>query len=126
MVRCDAEGVFTYCGRGDDMLKVSGKWLSPGEVENCLLGHEDVVEAAVVGAANREGLTKPYAFVTVRSPATDLPERLTEWLRRHLEPYKIPRRISVLSALPRTHLGKVDRGKLRAGVESGERLPQTP
>ena len=63
MVVQDADGIFTYCGRGDDMLKVSGKWLSPSEVENCLLQHEAVDEVAVVGVTDAHGLTKPHAFV---------------------------------------------------------------
>ncbi len=65
MIRRDAEGFFTYCGRGDDMLKVSGKWLAPSEVENCLLEHPAVEEAAVVGVVDDRGLTKPHAFVVL-------------------------------------------------------------
>jgi len=123
MVRRDADGVFTYCGRGDDMLKVSGKWLSPGEVENCLLQHPQVIQAAVVGAANREGLTKPHAFVVAPGSVTGLEEQLRTWVRERLEPYKAPREVHVLDALPLTHLGKVDRGRLRARVESAQATP---
>jgi benzoate-CoA ligase family protein len=123
MVRRDAGGVFTYCGRGDDMLKVSGKWLSPGEVENCLLQHPQVTQAAVVGAANRQGLTKPHAFVVAPGSAAGLEEQLCAWVRERLEPYKAPREVHVLDALPLTHLGKVDRGRLRARVESAQATP---
>lgn len=123
MVRRDAEGVFTYCGRGDDMLKVSGKWLSPGEVENCLLQHPEVAQAAVVGAANREGLTKPHAFVVPANASPGLAERLRDWVGERLEPYKAPREVHVLDSLPLTHLGKVDRGKLRARAQSVQATP---
>ncbi len=124
MVRRDADGYFTYCGRGDDMLKVSGKWLAPSEVENCLLEHPAVEEAAVVGVMNDEGLTKPHAFVMLKAkrraeaeekPAAEaLAEELKSWVRERLEPYKYPREVSFLDDFPRTHLGKVDRGALKA------------
>jgi len=118
MVSCDPEGVFTYCGRGDDMLKVKGKWLAPGEVENCLLQHADVREAAVVGVPNPEGLVRPVAWVV---PAGELDAGRREALARDLRSfvgermasYKAPEAVRFLDALPRTHLGKVDRGALR-------------
>lgn len=115
MVRRDADGYFTYCGRGDDMLKVGGRWLAPQEVENCLLQHPAVREAAVVGVVDQQGLTKPHAFViaTGRTPA--LGEALKAFVRERLEPYKAPREVTFLDDFPRTHLGKIDRGKLRAG-----------
>jgi len=115
LVRIDAEGYVTYCGRADDMLKVSGKWLSPGEVESCLLEHEAVAEVAVVGVATEEGLIKPHAFVVASGHAragVALAEALQAWVRERLEPYKYPREVVFLEELPRTHLGKVDRGKL--------------
>jgi benzoate-CoA ligase family protein len=119
MVRRDADGYFTYCGRADDMLKVSGKWLSPGEVENCLLEHATVREAAVIGVADPEELTRTCAFV-VPAPGASVPdEALAESLRAHvrerLDSYKAPRDVVFMTELPRTHLGKVDRGKLRHG-----------
>lgn len=115
MISIDAEGYVTYGGRADDMLKVSGKWLSPKELENCLLEHPAVHEAVVVGAKTADGLVKPRAFVTLedgteRTP--DLVSTLQEWAKSRLEPYKYPRDIVFLADLPRTHLGKVDRGKL--------------
>jgi len=119
MVSRDAEGVFTYCGRGDDMLKVKGKWLAPREVENCLLQHDAVREAAVVGLANAEGLVRPVAWVIpVEAPgdaaAREALERdLRSFVGERLSSYKAPERVRFLEALPRTHLGKVDRGALR-------------
>jgi acyl-coenzyme A synthetase/AMP-(fatty) acid ligase len=106
------------------MLKVSGKWLAPAEVENCLLQHPRVAEVAVVGVVDANGLTKPHAFVVARAEArssdgaraaiaADLAEELRTLALERLEPYKAPRRIVLMDALPRTHLGKVDRGKLR-------------
>ncbi|MBI4544843.1 MAG: benzoate-CoA ligase family protein [Gemmatimonadetes bacterium] len=116
MIRRDADGYFTYCGRADDMLKVSGKWLSPQEVENCLLQHPEVREACVVGVVQDDGLTRPHAYVVCRSaPAPELAGTLQAFVRERLESYKAPREIVFLEALPRTHLGKVDRGQLRSG-----------
>jgi benzoate-CoA ligase family protein len=121
MVFRDPEGVYTYCGRGDDMLKVSGKWLSPKEVENCLLRHPAVREAAVVGVADAAGLTKPHAFIVAEGEGRpDLGEELKSFVREQLEPYKYPREVRFLKEFPRTHLGKVDRGKLRALAGSVE------
>ncbi len=111
MLQKNADGTFTYAGRGDDMLKVGGKWLAPGEVENCLLSHPSVKECAVVGVVDESGLTKPQAFVVPEGHGDE--ETLKAWVRDKLEPYKAPRKITFLPALPRTHLGKVDRGKLR-------------
>jgi acyl-coenzyme A synthetase/AMP-(fatty) acid ligase len=114
----DADGYVTYGGRADDMLKVSGKWLSPQELENCLLQHEAVRDAAVVGIKTRDGLVKPSAFV-VPKPDVDgtevLATQLQDWAKARLEPYKYPRDVVFVDELPRTHLGKVDRGKLSRG-----------
>jgi benzoate-CoA ligase len=117
MVSRDPDGVFTYAGRADDMLKVSGKWLSPREVESCLLEHPAVAEVAVVGVPGETGLTVPRACVVRQDgaeAAEDLAEELRSWVRDRLEPYKYPREVVFLDALPRTHLGKVDRAMLRA------------
>ncbi|HLU25588.1 MAG TPA: benzoate-CoA ligase family protein [Longimicrobiales bacterium] len=127
MLRMDEDGYFTYCGRADDMLKVSGKWLSPQEVENCLLQHPAVKEVAVVGAVDANGLVQPHAYV-VRADGYAAPdaeddaalaEALRAFVRERLESYKTPRAVFFLDALPRTHLGKVDRGRLRAGAVAG-------
>ena len=113
LIMKDADGTVTYCGRGDEMLKVSGKWLAPQEVEGCLLSHPGVAEAAVVGVADASGLVKPRAYVVARVPHAALAEELKAFVRERLEPYKHPREVILLDALPRTHLGKVDRGRLR-------------
>jgi benzoate-CoA ligase len=113
----DADGYFTYCGRGDDMLKVKGKWLSPKEVEDCLLQHPLVKECAVIGAPDRDGLTSPHAFVVPDRPADgsdeDLDRDLRAFVGERLPSYKCPRDLTLADELPRTHLGKVDRGALR-------------
>lgn len=114
MISRDADGYVTYHGRGDDMLKVGGKWLAPSDVENCLLRHPRVRECVVVGVVDGDGLTKPHAFVVAEGDTTSLDAELKAWVRRELEPYKAPREVTFLEALPRTHLGKVDRGRLRA------------
>jgi len=113
MLRRDEDGYFTYCGRGDDMLKVGGKWLAPAEVENCLLRHPAVEECAVVGVPDEHGLVKPHAYVLAREKRPGLDEELKTFVREKLDPYKAPREVFLVDALPRTHLGKIDRGKLR-------------
>jgi benzoate-CoA ligase family protein len=112
MLMKNADGTFTYCGRSDDMLKVSGKWLSPSELENCLLQHEHVREAAVVGITGEDGLIKPWAFVVSDEPTEELGEALQAFAKSKLEPYKYPRKVVFVESLPRTHLGKVDRREL--------------
>ncbi len=115
MVLRDDDGAFVYCGRGDDMLKVSGKWFAPSEVENCLLEHEAVREVAVVGVAI-DGLTKPKAFVVARegtSPGEELAETLRQHVAERLDFYKAPREIEFLDDFPRTHLGKINRAALK-------------
>jgi benzoate-CoA ligase family protein len=117
----DDEGYVTYCGRGDDVMKVGGKWCSPGEVEAILVQHPAVAECAVIGAENEEGLTKPYAFVVPATPVPDsaaLEEELKGLVLERLAPYKHPRRVFLVDDLPRTHLGKVDRGVLRARLDA--------
>ena len=116
LLRRDADGYFTYCGRGDELLKVAGKWLAPQEVEGCLLEHPAVAEAAVVGIADGNGLVKPVAYVVARGLTDGLAEALKAFVRERLDAYKHPREVIFLDALPRTHLGKVDRGKLRRPV----------
>ena len=113
LVRRDADGYFTYCGRADELLKVGGRWLAPQEVEGCLLEHPLVKEVAVVGVEDAAGLTKPHAFVVATEQRPGLAEELQAFARERLEPYKAQRVVKFLDVLPRTHLGKVDRGKLR-------------
>jgi benzoate-CoA ligase len=110
------DGYYVYCGRSDDMLKVSGMYVSPAEVEAALIAHEDVLEAAVVGAPDADGLIKPKAFVVVK-PGThadnDLAQALEHHARTMLAPFKCPRWIAFLDELPKTATGKIQRFKLR-------------
>jgi benzoate-CoA ligase family protein len=115
LVAIDAEGYVTYHGRGDEMLKVGGKWLAPQEVEGCLLLHPAVAEAAVVGVIDSSGLMKPVAHIVARERREGLADELKGFVCDRLAPYKHPREITFVDSLPRTHLGKVDRGKLRRG-----------
>jgi acyl-coenzyme A synthetase/AMP-(fatty) acid ligase len=94
---------------------VGGKWLAPAEVEGCLLDHPAVAEAAVIGAADPSGLVKPVAYVVPRERRAGLDDELKAFVRDRLAPYKHPREVVFLDSLPRTHLGKVDRGLLRRG-----------
>src|SRR2546429_7645108 len=110
MVRRYVDGYFTYCGRAGDLLKVSGKWLAPQEVENCLLQHPAVHEVAVVGIVGEHGLVKPHAFVVARERREGLAEELQAFVRGRLEPYKYPRGGIFLEALPPTHPGEGGRG----------------
>ncbi|MBZ0113392.1 MAG: benzoate-CoA ligase family protein [Thermoanaerobaculia bacterium] len=115
LVSMDDEGYVTYCGRGDDAMKVAGRWCLPAEVEGVLMEHDGVEECAVVGVSNASGLTKPVAFVIVSSSPADseMEEQLKAFVLERLAPYKHPRRVIFLEDFPRTHLGKVDRGKLK-------------
>jgi benzoate-CoA ligase family protein len=114
LVRRDADGYYTYGGRADELLKVSGKWLSATEVEGCLLQHPAVSQVAVVGVADANGLVKPRAYVVARDRRDGLAEELKAFVCDRLEPYKQPREVIFVDSLPTTHLGKVDRGRLRA------------
>ena len=114
LIRRDPDGYYTYGGRADELLKVSGKWLSATEVEGCLLLHPAVSQVAVVGVADANGLVKPHAYVIPRERREGLAEELKAFVRERLEPYKHPREVIFVDSLPTTHLGKVDRGKLRA------------
>jgi acyl-coenzyme A synthetase/AMP-(fatty) acid ligase len=100
------------------MLKVGGIWVSPFEVESALSAHEAVLEAAVVGHADEEGLTKPRAFVVLkdRSAASDaLAEELKAFVKGRLAPYKYPRWLVFVDELPKTATGKIQRYRLRGG-----------
>ena len=113
----DAEGRYTYCGRADDMFKVSGIWVSPFEVESALITHPAILEAAVVPEADGEGLLKPKAYVVLKAGAkTDgLHDALKEHVKQAVGPWKYPRWIEVVEALPKTATGKIQRFKLREG-----------
>src|SRR6266545_4903417 len=114
--RRDAEGYFYYCGRSDDMLKVGGIWCSPFEIESKLVEHPAVVEAAVVGRADRDELIKPEAFVVLeqgRAGSDALAGELLELCKSGLAPYKYPRWITFVAELPKTATGKIQRFRLR-------------
>ena len=114
--RRDAEGYYYYCGRTDDMFKVSGMWVSPFDVEAALVSHEAVLEAAVIGKEDADGLIKPKAFIVLKNGYT-ADESLLETLKIHVKdkagPWKFPRWIELRSTLPRTATGKIQRFKLR-------------
>jgi len=113
----DADGRYTFCGRSDDMFKVSGIWVSPFEVESALITHPSVLEAAVVPEADPEGLLKPKAFVVLRPEANTagLDEALKEHVKQKIGVWKYPRWIEVVQSLPKTATGKIQRFKLREG-----------
>ena len=113
----DADGYYVCCGRQDDMLKVSGMYVSPFEVEAALCSHPDVLEAAVVGWNDEQKLVKPKAFVVLKQPdkATDaLMRELQDHVKQKLAPYKYPRWIEFRRDLPKTATGKIQRFRLRA------------
>lgn len=107
------DGSYTYGGRSDDMLKVSGIYVSPFEVESTLMQHAAVLEAAVIGAPDDEGLTKTKAFVVLKSGATVTDAELKAFVKERLAPYKYPRSIEFVAELPKTATGKIQRYKLR-------------
>lgn len=111
----DSDGRYHYCGRTDDMFKVSGIWVSPFEVESALISHESVLEAAVVPFEDEEGLTKPRAFVILQEGVA--PEGMFEALKDHVQTsigkWKYPRDIVFVESLPKTATGKIQRFKLR-------------
>ena len=107
------DGSFTYAGRTDDMLKVSGVYVSPFEVEATIVQHPAVLEAAVIGAPDAEGLTKTKAFVVLR-PGEHVDEaELKSFVKDRLAPFKYPRAIEFIAELPKTATGKIQRFKLR-------------
>jgi benzoate-CoA ligase len=113
----DEDGYYVYGGRSDDMLKVSGIYVSPAEVEAALITHEAVLEAAVVGAEDENKLVKPKAYVVLkqRNSGTDaLKAALQQHVKDQLAPYKYPRWIEFLPELPKTATGKIQRFKLRS------------
>ena len=112
----DEEGYFVNGGRGDDMLKVGGLWCSPFEIEALLIEHDQILEAAIVGRADPDGLIKPEAFIVLNDPSDAGPE-LEEVLLTHckngLAHYKYPRWFNFVEDLPKTATGKIQRFRLR-------------
>ena len=115
--RQDDNGYYVYAGRADDMLKVSGLFVSPAEVEAALVSHDAVLEAAVVGRADDNQLVKPKAFVVLKQGASacdELKLALQQHIKDRLAPYKYPRWIEFIPELPKTATGKIQRFKLRS------------
>jgi benzoate-CoA ligase len=110
---CNADGTYTYAGRADDMLRVSGIYVSPFEVEATLMQHPGVLEAAVIGIEDEAGLCKPMAFVVPRAQAEVSAEELKAFVKARLAPFKYPRRVVFVSDLPKTATGKIQRFRLR-------------
>lgn len=114
--RVDDQGYYWYCGRTDEMLKVGGIFVSPTEIENCLLEHEAVRECAVIGAPDDQKLIKPKAFVVLSeglSPSAELESELKEFVKRSLAVYKYPRWVEFREELPKNDRGKIDRRALK-------------
>jgi benzoate-CoA ligase len=109
----NADGTYTYSGRSDDMLKVSGIYVSPFEVEATLVQHPAVLEAAVIGVPDAEGLTKTKAFVVLKAGAQADEAELKAFVKDRLAPYKYPRSIVFVADLPKTATGKIQRFRLR-------------
>jgi len=112
----DSEGFFWYVGRGDDMIKAGGIWVSPVEVEYCLMEHPAVSESGVIGNADVDGLIKPKAFIVLNQgyePSVELADELSIFVKSKIAPYKFPRWVEFIPDLPRTATGKIQRYKLR-------------
>jgi len=116
----DTDGYFYFCGRADDMLKVGGMWVSPAEVEACLMEHPAVLEAAVIGRPDGDGLTRPHAFCVLKdgTAAGDaVADELRALVKKRLAGYKAPRWVDFVADLPKTATGKIQRFRLRATDE---------
>jgi benzoate-CoA ligase family protein len=114
--RMDEDGYYWYCGRTDEMLKVGGIFVSPTEIENCLLEHEAVRECAVVGASDEQRLVKPKAFIVLAedfAPGAGLEQELKDYVKARLAAYKYPRWIEFRDDLPKNDRGKIDRRTLK-------------
>jgi benzoate-CoA ligase len=114
--RKDCDGFFWYEGRADDMIKVSGLYVSPAEVESVLMSHTYVLESGVVGVFDHEGLMKPCAYVVLKNgtEASDaLADELKQYVKSKILPHKYPRTIKFIKELPKTATGKIQRFKLR-------------
>ncbi len=114
----DTEGYYTYSGRNDDMLKISGIYVSPFEVEGTLVQHPAVLESAVIGVLDESGLVKTKAFVVLKQDVKVSKEELQAFVKDKLAPYKYPRMIDFVTELPKTATGKIQRFKLREQEKS--------
>jgi len=120
---CDEKGYFHCAGRSDDMLKVGGIWVSPNEVESCLIEHPAILECAVIGATDEDNLIKPMAFVVLNSQHTAseaMENELKEFVKANLAMYKYPRWIRFIDELPKTATGKIKRFELRGMIQKQE------
>jgi benzoate-CoA ligase family protein len=116
--RMDEDGFYFFEGRVDDLIKVSGQWIYPLEVERCLADHPSVQECVVLGAEDDNRLMTLAAFVVLRpgtAPDEATTRALQDFVKSRLTPYKYPRRVSYLAALPKTGTGKIDRQALKRG-----------
>ncbi|MCX8023055.1 MAG: benzoate-CoA ligase family protein [Syntrophorhabdaceae bacterium] len=112
----DKEGYYYYCGRNDDMLKVGGIWVSPIEVEEAILSHPAVFQAAVVPYKDENDLIKPKAYVVLKNgykPGEELAREIQMYVKSSIAPYKFPRKIEFIKEMPMTATGKIQRYKLR-------------
>jgi|CXWL01.1.fsa_nt_gi benzoate-CoA ligase len=117
----NADGSYTFAGRSDDMLKVSGIYVSPFEVESTLAQHAAVLEAAVIGVADEAGLTRTKAYVVLKAGAQATEAELKAFVKERLAPYKYPRVIDFVAELPKTATGKIQRFRLRERESERER-----
>jgi benzoate-CoA ligase family protein len=118
--RRDKDGHYIFCGRSDDMLKVSGRWVSPFEIESTLAEHPKIFEAAVVGRVDENGLLKAEAWVVLKNPADASEATIADiraFCKAKLSPYKFPAWINFVDELPKTATGKIQRYKLRGVLQ---------
>jgi benzoate-CoA ligase len=121
LFRRDAQGYYYYEGRADDLLKVSGIFVSPLEIENALLAHPAVAEVCVVGREDADGLVKPCAFAVLRAGHTGgdaLAAELKQWVKSRMAPHKYPRWFEWRASLPKNDRGKIARRELRAEIDA--------
>ncbi|WP_420569279.1 benzoate-CoA ligase family protein [Thalassovita sp.] len=112
-----AEGRYIYCGRTDDMFKVSGIWVSPFEIEQALVAYPAILEAAVVAKHDEEGLEKPKAFIVLKEGHSESElDGMKDFIKEKIGKWKYPRWVEVVEDLPKTATGKIQRFKLREGA----------
>lgn len=112
------DGRYIYCGRTDDMFKVSGIWVSPFEIEQALIEHPAILEAAVIGYADEQDLIKPAAFVVLKDKNAEVSvESLKDHVKEKIGKWKYPRWVHVVEDLPKTATGKIQRFKLRENIK---------
>jgi len=125
--RRDAHGYYTFCGRSDDVFKVSGRWVSPYEIESALITHPQVLEAAVIGRKDEHGLIHADAWVVLKElaiPGEQMAEDLGHFCETILPRFKLPSQIHVVDKLPKTATGKIQRYKLRVATAHQDRVSQ--